>query len=118
MPPKKVKQPIKRKPIKKELPKPSGELALFQSIWASRTHTCTVCRTKLGEFSVWFFSHVLSKGAFPKFRLYEKNIVLKCKDCHHKYETQPIEKLVEENDRWIDIALLHDELITEYYGKD
>lgn len=106
---------LKRTPIKAKKPEPSGELALFQSIWAIRPHKCVVCKENLQSFDVWFFSHILSKGAFPKFRLYEKNIVLKCRECHHLWETQPNEKLLKKSENWEAIIELHDKLVTEYY---
>lgn len=79
---------------------------------------CAVCGEPLKEFSVSYFSHILPKGAFPKFRLYAKNIVLKCNEDHHKYGTMAKSDLLLESDKWIPIFDLHEELIKEYYGKD
>lgn len=111
------KEPKKAKAKKPVIPQATGELALFQAIWNNRPHICSVCKTNLKDFSVWFFSHILSKGAFPKFRLYDKNIVLKCANCHHLWETQPNEKLLHDNPSWEPIIELHDNLVTEYYKK-
>lgn len=66
--------------------KTTGELALFISIWNTRPHVCVTCDKKLPNFLIMLFSHILSKGAYPKFRLYDKNIELQCQDCHHEWE--------------------------------
>jgi hypothetical protein len=105
-----------KEPVKKPLYKPTGELILFQSIWASRPHVCTICDKKLHEFNVGFFSHVLSKAAFPRFRLLDRNIVIKCLDCHSLYGTKTNEYLLKLNpSRWSAIIQKHDELLQEYY---
>lgn len=107
-----------KEPVKKVAFKPTGELILFQSIWATRKHECAVCGEHLKEFSVWFFSHVLAKSSYPRFRLYDKNILLKCKQHHIDYTEKSINDLIkseEYGDKWIVINGLHDELIKEYY---
>ena len=69
--------------------KPTGEKALFEAIWASRPHICQVSGEHLGdEPRVHFFSHILPKGLFSKFRLYEKNIWLCSMEVHHLWETK------------------------------
>lgn len=103
-----LKPPVEKKPFKV-----SGELALFQSIWQTRPHICAVTGEKLGEFNPWFFSHILPKGMYPKFRLYEKNIVLKSAEMHHKWETSAHSDL-EKDPRWIPILKLREELLEEY----
>ena len=115
-----AKEPKSKSGLKEKVSKviePTGELVLFKTIWATRPHTCSVCNEPLKEFNHWFFSHILSKGAFPKFRLYEKNIMLKCKDCHHLWETQPNGKLIALNPKWEKVVELHDKLVAEYYSK-
>lgn len=108
-----------KEPIKKPLYKPTGELALFQSIWETKPHVCTVCNEKLHTFNVGFFSHILSKGAFPKFRLFAENIVVKCLNCHHLYETKTNKDLLNINyQQWFPIINLHDKLIEKYYHED
>lgn len=111
----KEKSGLKETP-KKVLFKPTGELILFQSIWATRPHECAVCKCKLEKFDVWNFSHILSKGSFNRFRLYEKNIVLKCRQHHADWESKANSDLIKKDPRWEPIIKLHDELITEYYG--
>lgn len=105
-----------KEPVKKPLYKPTGELLIFQTIWNTRPHVCTICDKKLHEFNVGFFSHILSKAAFPAFRLLDRNIVIKCLDCHHIYEVNTNEYLLKLNpSRWGKIITLHDELLQEYY---
>ena len=115
MPSKKVKQPIKRTSIKKKKSEPSGELALFHSIWNTREHKCAVTNEPLYEFNVWYFSHILSKAKnkYPKFKLYEKNIVIKSPQIHHDWETKAHSYLAKDP-RWIPILKLKEELLEEY----
>lgn len=83
---KKPKKPLKRSPIKKKRKK-TGELDLFKEIWSERPHFCECCRKPLGnELHVAFFSHLLAKSTYPKYRLDKRNIMLKCFACHHEWE--------------------------------
>jgi len=60
---------------------------LFKKIWLSRPHKCECCHQDLGEIpSAYFFSHILSKGAYPSYKKLEENILLICQDCHFKWE--------------------------------
>jgi len=103
-----------REPVKKVLFKPSGELLLFQTIWSVRKHECAVCGENLKDFDIWNYSHILSKAAFPRFRLYDKNIVLKCRKHHQEWETKANSDLAKDP-MWLSIIQLHQELIKEYY---
>jgi len=108
-------KPLKQTKIKQKMPKATGEGALFLSIWATRPHVCAVTKEPLLEYDVRYFSHILSKKAYPKFRLYSKNIVLKTPDMHRTYEVVPRSEL-EKDIRWQPIFKLHDELVQEYYN--
>lgn len=116
-----AKTPKPKSKLKESTPKPlykvTGELALFQSIWATRPHTCSVCDKKLHDFQVGFFSHILTKNAFPRFRLFAENIVIKCLDCHRLYEHKTNNDLIKMSSRWVPIVELHDLLITKYYER-
>lgn len=59
--------------------KHTGELVLFQTIWATRPHRSFINNEWLGDdMNVCFMAHVLPKAQnkYPKFKLYDKNIVL------------------------------------------
>ncbi len=100
-----------RSTIKKKFQKPSGELILFKAIWETRPHVCQMTGEPISEFNVWNFMHILSKGAYPKFRLFDKNILLVTKEFHNEYDN---------GDRsapeFKDVMVLHDELIKQYYN--
>ena len=77
--------------------KKSGEAELFEKIWASRPHVSEVSGEPLPDKGVdfypngtdkWYgyFSHVLSKGAFPGFRLKEENVILMTPQEHDMWE--------------------------------
>jgi len=60
---------------------------LFREIWIERPHYCECCHKELGEIPLaHFFSHILSKGAFPKYKHNKDNIILICMNCHNDWE--------------------------------
>lgn len=88
------------------------ELLMFKQIWEERPHFCEVTGKPLKAFDVRLFSHVLTKGAYPKFRLYKKNIVLCLYEKHFEWEFKT-RKTLELS--WIET--LESALKTEYYKK-
>jgi hypothetical protein len=86
------------------------ELLMFKKIWETRPHFCEVTGKPLGAFDIRMFSHVLTKGAYPRFRLYEKNIVLCLPEAHFEWEFKT-RKTLELS--WIET--LESALKTEYY---
>ena len=66
--------------------KKTGELELFKKIWEERPHVSEVSGKPLGNFKPMYFSHVLTKGAYPGFRLNKDNIVLKTEHEHQLWE--------------------------------
>jgi len=69
------------------------ELDMFIEIWKERPHYSEVSGEPLGSFNVAYFSHLLSKGAFPEHRLNKDNIMLKTIEEHMLWETSDREKL-------------------------
>ena len=72
-----------------------SEALLFETIknksienWTNR---CWICDKEIKEFWASSFPHILSKGMYKAFRLFENNIWLTCNDintnsCHHKLD--------------------------------
>lgn len=88
MPPKKAKKPLKRNSIKKRVKK-TGEMDVFHEIikeHGDETIYCRCCNKPLYSLSPINFSHILSKGAYPSYRLDKRNIWIVCEVCHHDYE--------------------------------
>lgn len=97
---KKTPKPLKRTPLKKKAyaikrtpikykRKPTGELEVFKSIWSERPHFSQVSGKFLGDdLNVSFFSHILPKSHYKRFRLNKQNIVLKTEEEHFKWENQ------------------------------
>lgn len=81
------------KPIK-------NQKELFEKIWEERPHISEVSGKPLypkGHFLWhWQFAHVLSKGAYPRYKLREENILLMLPEEHEKQET--FEKFQEKKD--------------------
>lgn len=61
---------------------------LFLHIWNScKVKECALCGEWLPHPArSFYFSHILSKGAYPKFKLLEDNIMYNCLDCHQKWD--------------------------------
>lgn len=79
---------LKRGPLKQKR-KPTGELDVFKSIWDERPHYSQISGKFLGDnLNVSFFSHILPKSHYKRFRLNKQNIVLKTEEEHFKWETQ------------------------------
>jgi hypothetical protein len=121
---KKEPRPLKKTPIKKSgkriTPKSEKQkkvteedIAFFKEIWAEREHKCQVTGVELGdEFNVVFFSHILTKGSYPRFRHYKKNLILMSFQDHQDWEFTD-----RKHPKWNPWRDLAEELIIEYYKK-
>ena len=66
---------------------------LFKSVWFKRKHQCEVCGKALGNIpKTFYFAHILSKGAYPRYKFLEKNIALLCRDCHYSYDFRGVKE--------------------------
>lgn len=92
----------------------------YQEIWDERDHGCMECialnpdedSNHLGDVpNKWYFAHVLSKQAYPKFRHNKKNIIIMCPDHHTKLDHGDKTKLK----CWPELEELTQELKREYY---
>ncbi len=92
--PKKYSQPKEKKGLKQKERKPTGELELFKRLYEKRKGLCGITNVWV-PFHVESFMHVLSKGAYPSFRLEEFNIVLVQREIHRLYDNSSREKLLE-----------------------
>lgn len=92
--------------------KPTGELALFRKLYDDRGPYSQISGQWIA-FSPAIASHILSKAAYPAFRLYEKNIVLKTVEEHHMWETQ--RHKLKDKPEWQFVFELEQELKREYY---
>ena len=107
----------KTKKIKVSLPKlitPTGELLLFQTIWNTRPRVCFISGVRLKLFTVNSFAHILPKGNYKHYKLYDRNIVLMTPENHHAQHNRAKSDLIKENERWKDFFLTQDALREEY----
>lgn len=79
-----LKRSIRPKTRKRE---PTGELGLFHEIWNERDHVCEVSGAVIRQFDVRCFSHILPKGAYPRYRLLKENVKLVLPEIHQQWET-------------------------------
>lgn len=75
----------KSKPIKK-VKKKTGEIELFKEIAKKTNSICQCCKVSIANLSPINFSHILSKGAYPSYRLDKRNIFIVCNFCHTEWE--------------------------------
>jgi len=102
---------------KKRFPKPTGEGDMFKEIWAEREHKSFVSGKPLGHVAkAHFFAHVLSKGAYPKYRLNKDNIVLLTFDEHYLYDHGTMDQREKTGYDWQKLYDLKDDLKIKYYG--
>lgn len=98
--------------------KTTGERALFDAIWSMREHTSYLTGKKLDCYSETFylnmFAHVLPKGKYPDFRLFDKNIVLLTPEEHYLLDFGTEEQRQRYSDRWYLIDDLKEVLLAEY----
>ena len=67
----------------------SSQKELFKRVWQKRKHKCYVCKKNLGyEPKTFYFAHILSKGAYPRYKFLEDNIVLLCREHHYQFDFQ------------------------------
>ncbi len=105
----------KRKPILHRK-KRTGELEIFQKIWAERDHRSQISGQHLGEeMSVWFMSHIVPKSIAPGLRLDPRNIILKTPDEHATWENK--KHTIRDDPKWKWIFELEEKLKIEYNNK-
>ena len=64
------------------------------NVWDEREHVCEVCGRELGDYpNPSFFSHLLPRGSYPKFKRRMDNIRLKDPLCHEKWHKMGPERL-------------------------
>lgn len=96
-----------------------GQKALFLSIWNSRPRISFISGIPLGDEAMpHHFAHVIPKGTYSRFRLYDKNIVLLTPEEHTLYDFGSEEQR-EQYTRltgadWNKLYELREELIKEY----
>jgi hypothetical protein len=88
------------KSIKKKRASPTGELALFKSIWNERPHVSELSGKQLGIFDIHCFHHILTKGAYPEHRLNKENIVMLTRNEHNAAHQYSWQQLIAIDSRW------------------
>lgn len=99
--------------------KATGEKILFETIWNTRPHVSFLTGEKLGDTAyAWNFAHVIpkAKGMYPKFKLYEKNIILLTRLQHETFDlnVRNPDYLLGLDARWKKVFDLREELLKEY----
>lgn len=91
--PKQSGEKVRYSTIKQKVRKPTGELKLFLEIYAERKGVCEVTDRQI-PFNVSNFAHILSKGAYGRYRLNKDNIIHVHPDVHNYYDNSSKEELL------------------------
>lgn len=111
-PEKKFKEPYKG--IKKKFPKVTGEQEFNKQLYVKRGGICQITGNKVPMKRACFL-HILSKGAYPKYRLFNYNMLLVEEEIHYLYDSSSKEKLLEKYPKAYIIYELKEELKRAYY---
>lgn len=102
----------KKPPVRKR----TGEMDVFIEIWNERPRKSEISGEDLGNIlKPIFFSHVLSKGAYPSLRLDKRNIVLKTLEEHQLWEFG--KHKIKDDPKWKWVFERKEQLKREYYEK-
>ncbi len=112
----KPEKTVKVKKTYKYVKKPTGEKAVFESIWNERPHKCQVCGVAIKEPTPSNFAHVLPKAQnkYPKFKLNKQNIMLMCEDCHYTWDFKRGSIIQHGIEKWIMLSDLEKSLKEQY----
>ena len=115
----KAKKPMKKvseknKDKKTGLKKPTGELAMFKAIFLELKGKCEITGNTI-EFHPISFAHILSKGAYPSFRLKRSNIIMVMPEIHELYDNASKLHLLSKYPAAEVIYERKEKLIQEYY---
>lgn len=103
--------------VKSKLKKANtGEFQMFKEIWNERPHVSELSGTKLPVFDTHSFHHLLTKQAYPEYRLVKENIVLLTRAEHRAVHDYSWQQLIEKDSRWETIYNRY--LAMKQYGKE
>lgn len=89
----------------------------FHQIWKERNHVSEISGIDLGDdYNPVFFSHTLTKGAYPKARHWSENIFLMTYEEHNEWEFGDRSK-IEFKKKFKIVIKRYNELIIKYYKK-
>lgn len=91
---------------KKIMPKKAsntGELDLFKQLWHDSPKVSELSGKQLYKFNVRCFHHLLTKQAYPQYRLDPENIVLLTPSEHRQVHDYCWEDLISKDKRWENI---------------
>ena len=94
--------------------KPSGQLSLFRAIWASRPHVSFISGKPIKNPTPINFFHIMGKQAYPKFKLYDRNIILTTRREHELWHQD--RGRLRDLPEWKKVFDLYERLKAEYHG--
>lgn len=108
--------PKNRKPIHKRAKNNPGWWDVALDIWVQRLHCCAVCRRELGDEPIpTYFSHLLPRGSYRKYKRDPRNIILKCPEHHAEWHEMGPDYL-KDHWEWSGVCGIYYELRDEANG--
>lgn len=105
-----------RKKLKARSSTNKGWWDVALDIWASRPHICEACRRELGDEPIpHYFSHLLPRGSYRRYKRDPRNIALNCMSCHDEWHRFGPDGLAEEW-QWVGLRGRYYELRDEANG--
>jgi len=100
--------------IKPKFRAPDGQLDLFKSMWSNLPRVSELSGEKLWIFDVFNYHHLLTKQAYPKFRLFKPNIIMLTRNEHRLIHAHSFEDLIKMDIRWQKVADRYQQLKEMY----
>lgn len=95
--------------------KPTGEMGIFLIIWNTQPRVSFLDGTPLGNvLKPIFFSHILPKGSYPRYRLRIENIILLTEQQHRDWHSMAESDLLKQDARWQKVFDMRDKLRLQY----
>lgn len=95
-----------------------SQKSFFLKLWNERPHVCFVTGDYLGEEpKADFFFHILPKGAYKEYKLFDKNMIFTRSDYHHDWHSLGRSELLEKDERWQNVFDLYELLKVAYPEK-
>lgn len=107
-----MKKPLTKPISAKQKDVLAQDQKMYASIWRKRKHVSELSGTNLGDkMKSIFFSHILPKGNYPRFRHREDNIILLTMQEHHDWEFGD-----RKDPKWQVVKDRYEALLQEYNG--
>ena len=97
--------------------KPTGEKEFVIREWQKRPHICFITGEMIHELKPINAFHILSKGAFPKYRLNPENLIFVQARFHHDWHILGQSACLAKDERWKHVIEMYEQLKKQYHNE-